>query len=87
MALEPGWLQRQIKTTHEDTQTWPEWMRREGGLGPRDLELALERARAHIATPEERKQFAISFAYGNLKVSGWKGERADIERAAEGMEW
>lgn len=47
------------------------------------LEELLEAARNHVWTEEEKHQHAISFAYGNLKLSGWEGTREDIEREAD----
>lgn len=32
MALETGWLKRQMETVERDISQWPVWMRREAGL-------------------------------------------------------
>lgn len=34
-------------------------------------------------TEARKREQAISFAYGNLKLSGWQGTREDIEKAAD----
>ena len=33
MTLEKGWLGRQFNHVSNDVQRWPDWMRREAGLG------------------------------------------------------
>lgn len=33
MTLEKGWLGRQFNHVSNDVQRWPDWMRREAGIG------------------------------------------------------
>lgn len=82
--LEPGWLQRVAAKAHQEVNHWPEWMRER--MGERDLLLLLREAREHVMSPAEVRSQAVSFVYGNLKLSGWKGTRRDVEQAAEALE-
>ncbi|NJK88110.1 MAG: hypothetical protein HC923_01095 [Myxococcales bacterium] len=46
-----------------------------------ELKALLDAARGHVMTPAERREQAISFAYGNLALHDPSVKREDIERA------
>ncbi|HEY4506640.1 MAG TPA: hypothetical protein VJH71_00515 [Candidatus Paceibacterota bacterium] len=50
---------------------------------PLTLEELIEIARKHKMTPEERREQAISFAYGNLSLSSPNITREMVEEAYE----
>lgn len=31
-GIEPGWLERQLKSVEDEVASWPAWMRREAGI-------------------------------------------------------
>lgn len=51
-----------------------------------ELEAALEKARAHVMTPEERRAQRISFAYGNAALDNPSVTREMVEKAAEELD-
>lgn len=46
------------------------------------LTALIEKARHYVMTPEERREQAISFAYGNVHYSNPSVTREDVEKAA-----
>lgn len=51
----------------------------------RDLEILIERARAHVMTQPEREAQTRSFAYGNTHLENQAITKADIDKAAESL--